>query len=101
MTTPQCVWADMSRRGTTYCRRPATVHQLITVDHHGRLKVHACIDCAVAVAVRPVFNAQLLAQHPLTPACRHPDGQWDDDGCVIPTVDDVTVDQLTDVEVPA
>lgn len=38
------------------------------------------------------------AVHLATPECAHPDAAWDDHGCTVPTVDDLTVDDLTVLE---
>ena len=70
------------------CTSPPDRHALARVDG----KVYPLWFCGphvLAAAVLGCSNGQVLHEHGIDVGCRHPDGMWDNDGCVVPTVDTI------------
>lgn len=80
------------------CGLPATLHLLIDRIGIGHVRRACCIGCLGLVARKGrLIDGLVLDHHPLArPDCPHPSATWDGDRCVIGTVDDLTLEQLTD-----
>lgn len=83
-------------RFASRCKRPASRHVRIVTDV-GTVLAYICVECrrGIADCDERLGDGVLVAAHPTGLPCRHPHGEWDDDGCVLP----VTVDTPEDLDV--
>lgn len=84
------------------CPGPAQLH--VRVHPYGWesvAEIVVCPGCAAAAAVIGFFDATVVAAHRLDVPCRHPDGEWDDDGCVLPVTTETPEHVDVGVGVPA
>lgn len=87
MTRLRCDITEDGRR----CQSPPDRHALARVDGkvwHGKVwPLFFCGPHVLAAAILGCPNGQIVEEHGIDVGCRHPDGQWVNDGCVVPTVD--------------
>lgn len=84
------------------CGGTADLHvRVLPLGHGSYVDIAVCRFCGAMTAIFGFIDAVVVAAHLLAVPCRHPDGEWDDDGCVLPVTTDTVEDVNVDVGVPA
>lgn len=99
MTT--CALIDLIRMRP--CGRRGVHHVRVWLTVGIEARVPMCAACMVLVSANAgrLVDGVIRAAHPMDVPCRHPHGEWHDDGCVLPVTTDTIEDVRVGEEVPA